>query len=64
MGTDDYGDVLMIPDDVELNDLSNFFEPIGTYDEVNSTYRCADKKMDKDKNVYGISYGGNAVGVL
>ena len=64
MGTDDYGDVLMIPDDVELNDLSNFFEPIGSYDEVNATYRWADKKMDKDKNVYGISYGGNAVGVL
>ena len=38
MGTDDYGDVLMIPDDVELKDLSNFFDPIGTYDELGVTY--------------------------
>ena len=64
MGTTDYGDVLMIPDDVELKDLSNFFEPLGTYDELSERYRWADKKMDADKNVYGIAYGGNAVGVL
>jgi len=64
MGTDDYGDVLMIPDDVELKDLSNFFDPIGTYDELSAKYRWADKKMDADKNVYGLAYGGNAVGVL
>ncbi len=64
MGTDDYGDVLMIPDDVELKDLGNFFEPLGTYDELSETYRWADRKMDADKNVYGIAYGGNAVGVL
>ena len=64
MGTTDYGDVLMIPDDVELKDLSNFFEPLGTYDEMSAKYRWADKKMDADKNVYGIAYGGNVVGVL
>ncbi len=64
MGTDDYGDVLMIPDDVELKDLSNFFEPIGNYDELSAKYRWADKKMDADKNVYGLAYGGNAVGIL
>lgn len=64
MGTDDYGDVLMIPDDVELTDLSNFFEPIGSYDELSAKYRWADKKMDADKNVYGLAYGGNAVGIL
>ncbi|SDA24757.1 ABC-type glycerol-3-phosphate transport system, substrate-binding protein [Ruminococcus sp. YE71] len=64
MGTDDYGDVLMIPDEVELTDLANFFEPIGTYDELSAKYRWADKKMDADKNIYGLAYGGNAVGVL
>ena len=64
MGTDDYGDVLMIPDDVALKDLSNFFEPLGTYDELSKKYRWADKKMDADKNVYGLAYGGNAVGIL
>lgn len=64
MGTEDYGDVLMIPDEVELTDLANFFEPIGSYDELSTKYRWADKKMDADKNVYGLAYGGNAVGVL
>lgn len=54
MGTEDYGDVLMIPDEVELSDLSNFFEPIGTYDELKDTYRWANKKMDSSKNVYGL----------
>ncbi|MBR1383082.1 MAG: carbohydrate ABC transporter substrate-binding protein, partial [Ruminococcus sp.] len=64
MGTDDYGDVLCIPDDVALADLKNFFEPFGTYDEISAKYRWADAKMDADKNVYGISTGGNAVGIL
>lgn len=64
MGTDDYGDVLMIPDDVKIEDLSSFFEPIGTYDELKDTYRWADKKMDSSKNVYGLAYGGTATGVL
>ncbi len=64
MGTEDYGDVLMIPDEVELTDLANFFEPLGTYDELSAKYRWVDKKMDADKNIYGLAYGGNAVGVL
>lgn len=64
MGTEDYGDVLMIPDEVELSDLSNFFEPIGTYDELKDTYRWANKKMDSSKNVYGLAYGGTATGIL
>lgn len=64
MGTEDYGDVLMIPDDVKLEDLSNFFEPLGTYDEMKEVYRWADKKMDSSKNVYGVAYGGTATGVL
>lgn len=64
MGTDDYGDVLMIPDDVQLKDLPNFFEPLGTYDELSKEYRWANAKMDADKNVYGIAIGGSATGVL
>lgn len=64
MGTEDYGDVLMIPDEVEIKDLANFFEPIGKYDDLKDKYRWADKKMDSDKNVYGLAYGGTATGVL
>ena len=64
MATDDYGDVLMIPDDVQLKDLPNFFEPLGTYDELSKEYRWANAKMDADKNVYGLAIGGSATGVL
>lgn len=63
MTTEDYGDVLNIPDSVELKDLGNFFEPLGTYDELKDTYRWVDKKMS-DKTVYGISTGGTATGIL
>ena len=63
MTTDDYGDVINIPDSIELKDLGNFLEPLGTYDELKDKYRWADKKM-YEKNVYGISTGGTATGIL
>lgn len=63
MTTKDYGDVLAIPDSVELKDLGNFFEPLGTYDELKDTYRWVNKKMS-DKTVYGIATGGTATGIL
>ena len=63
LSTDDYGDVLAIPDSVELKDMANFFEPLGTYDELKETYRWTDKKM-YDKTVYGIATAGTATGIL
>jgi len=45
MNTTSYGDVLMIPDTVKVMDLGNFFEPLGTLDEMNERYYWADKKM-------------------
>ena len=61
MNTTEYGDVLMIPDTVKLEDLSNFFEPLGTYDEMNAKYMWADKKM-YDNTVYGIAHLGTIAG--
>lgn len=61
MNTTEYGDVLMIPDTVKLEDLSNFFEPLGTYDEMNAKYMWADKKM-YDNTVYGIAHLGIIAG--
>ncbi len=61
MNTSDYGDVLFIPDTVKLSDLSNFFEPLGTYDEFNERYNWADAKM-YDGVVYGIAHRGNVSG--
>lgn len=61
MNTTDYGDVLMIPDTVKLEDLANFFEPLGTYDEMNAKYNWADRKM-YDNTVYGIAHLGSVAG--
>ena len=61
MNATEYGDVLMIPDTVKLEDLSNFFEPLGTYDEMNEKYMWADKKM-YDNTVYGIAHLGTIAG--
>ena len=61
MNTKEYGDVLMIPDTVKLADLSSFFEPLGSYDELKDKYRWADKKMF-DGTVYGLAHVGAVSG--
>ncbi len=61
MNTTDYGDVLMIPDTVKIEDLGNFFEPLGSYDELKDTYLWVDKKM-YDGTVYGIAHLGSVAG--
>lgn len=61
--TKDYGDVLMIPDTVKLVDLSNFFEPLGTYEEMGKKWNWANYKM-YENTVYGISHAGTASGIL
>ena len=61
MNTKEYGDVLMIPDTVKLSDLSSFFEPLGSYDELKDKYRWADKKMF-DGTVYGLAHLGAVSG--
>ena len=61
MNTKEYGDVLMIPDTVKLSDLSSFFEPLGSYDELKDKYRWADKKMF-DGTVYGLAHVGAVSG--
>lgn len=61
MSTDDYGDVLMIPDSVELKDLGNFFEPIGSYDDMKEEWDCIDSKM-YDGTVYGVPTALNLAG--
>ncbi|AQP46575.1 ABC transporter substrate-binding protein [Tessaracoccus aquimaris] len=63
MNTEDYGDVLAIPNSVTRDQLPNFFEPLGNTEEMSTTYRWL-----KDKSFEGTSYGipviGNANGVL
>ncbi len=61
MNTADYGDVLMIPDTVKIMDLGNFFEPLGTLEELDQKYYWADKKAYGGE-VYGIAHLGTIAG--
>ncbi len=61
MNTTEYGDVLMIPGTVKLADLGNFFEPLGTYDELSEKYNWVDSKM-YDNTVYGLPIWGGVSG--
>lgn len=61
MNTTEYGDVLMIPGTVKLADLGNFFEPLGTYDELSQKYNWVDAKM-YDNTVYGLPIWGGVSG--
>ncbi|MFT3952310.1 MAG: extracellular solute-binding protein [Oscillospiraceae bacterium] len=61
MSTDDYGDVLAIPDSVQLKDLSNFFVPLDTYESAKEKWQCADAKM-YDNQVYGYPTALNLAG--
>lgn len=64
MSTENYGDVLMIPDSVKLSDLDNFFVSFGSYDEYKELYQCADAKM-YDNEVYGLPTALNiSAGIL
>ena len=63
MSTDDYGDVLMIPDTVKVKDLGTYFEPLGTYEEMDAKYNWANQKM-YDDTVYGVAIGGSIAGGL
>lgn len=61
MTTSDYGDVLMIPDTVKVSELSNYFIPLGNYEDLDKRYYWANQKMYNDK-VYGLAIGGSISG--
>ncbi|MCP3745648.1 extracellular solute-binding protein [Paenibacillus sp. FSL M7-0802] len=53
MGTRDYGDVLLIPGSIPVEELPNFFEPLGTYEEMKNKYTGLEERT-VDHNSYGI----------
>ncbi|GAA1805541.1 extracellular solute-binding protein [Luedemannella flava] len=63
MNTDDYGDVLLIPNSVTANQLPTFFEPLGTVDELGAKYRFVNEQAYQGK-VYGLAITGNAQGFV
>ncbi|MEU4164690.1 ABC transporter substrate-binding protein [Actinoplanes sp. NPDC026670] len=63
LSSGEYGDVLLIPNTVAVDQLGQFFEPLGTVDEIRAGYRFADEKA-YDGKVYGLSLGGVANGFV
>lgn len=62
MNTKDYGDVLNILSDITSTELSQFFEPLGTVDEL-SDYQGVSQRADGD-TVYGLPNGLGATGIV
>ncbi|WP_229075095.1 ABC transporter substrate-binding protein [Actinoplanes sp. DH11] len=63
LSSGEYGDVLLIPNTVAVDQLGQFFEPLGSVADLKSTYRFADEKAF-DGQVYGLSIGGVANGLV
>jgi raffinose/stachyose/melibiose transport system substrate-binding protein len=63
LSSGDYGDVLLIPNTVALDQLPQFFEPLGDAAELKKTYRFVDEKAVGGK-AYGLSLGGVAAGLV
>ena len=64
MSTEDYGDVLLIPNSVAPADLPDFFEPLGTVEELAKDYRFVETEQAYDGQSYGITITGNAQGIV
>ncbi|WP_311772849.1 ABC transporter substrate-binding protein [Cohnella xylanilytica] len=63
MNTEDYGDVLLIPNNVEPKDYPNFFEPLGDYEADKDKYSQIDAHRYEGK-YYGIPMAINTLGIV
>lgn len=63
MGTEDYGDVLMMPATITKNQFKDFYEPMGTEAELKDKYGFLDN-ANVDGTIYGLSTGANVLGFV
>ncbi|MBO2946031.1 carbohydrate ABC transporter substrate-binding protein [Paenibacillus sp. F411] len=63
LNTEDYGDVLLIPNDIIPSDLPQFFEPLGTIEELSGKYMYPQEKSHEGTS-YGIPMIVNAQGIV
>ena len=64
MSTEDYGDVLLIPNSVAPSDLPDFFELLGGVDELAEKYRFVRSEAAYEGQSYGVAITGNAQGIV
>ncbi len=63
MNTENYGDVLAIPGSVTPDQLGDFFEPLGTQEEIGAEYQWINDKSFEGQS-YGIPVVGNVQGFV
>ncbi|WP_413452916.1 extracellular solute-binding protein [Georgenia phoenicis] len=63
LSSQNYGDVLLVPNTVTPDQLPTFFEPLGTVAEMGETYRFLSDRVYEDQ-VYGLATFGSAMGYV
>ncbi|AWB46383.1 sugar ABC transporter substrate-binding protein [Paenibacillus sp. CAA11] len=63
MNSNDYGDVLLLPTSIKLEDTPDFFEPLGDLSELSKQYKGLEERS-VDGKVYGIPITINYSGLL
>lgn len=63
MNTKDYGDVLLVPTSIPLDDIPDFFEPLGDLEEMQDKYYSLDERS-VDGTVYGMPIAINYSGIV
>ncbi|MBN6042197.1 ABC transporter substrate-binding protein [Amycolatopsis sp. 195334CR] len=63
MSSQDYGDVLLIPESITREQLPSYFEPLGDAGELAKKYRFIPEQTHEGK-AYGLAITGNAFGFV
>ncbi|MDI5982021.1 ABC transporter substrate-binding protein [Amycolatopsis magusensis] len=63
MSSQDYGDVLLIPESITPEQLPSYFEPLGDAAELEKKYRFVPEQTFEGK-AYGVAITGNAFGFV
>ncbi|PZQ89129.1 MAG: ABC transporter substrate-binding protein [Leifsonia xyli] len=63
LSTNNYGDVLGLPNSVQPDQFADFFEPLGKTADLTATYRFLTPKSYEGVQ-YGLALGGNANGLV
>lgn len=63
MNTKDYGDVLLIPTEIPIADIPNYFEPLGSLEEMEKEYMGIEERA-VDGTVYGIPIAMTYTGII
>lgn len=64
MGTEAYGDVLLIPNKITSDKFAQYFEPLGTVADFKDTHRFVATEGSYQGTLYGLAITGNASGYV